>query len=334
LLLLLGGATAYVLWKELRGQPVLAILANADVRWLIPCVLAMLVFLFAESLNIRRGLCLLGYRPTLIESLRYGLAGFFFSSVTPSASGGQPAQLYFMSRDNVNLSHGSFALVAQLISFQIGEVSWGLIGLAFCLTGGFIPSSSGMILLFSVGFLLNLTSLTVLLLLMFSPKANGLIERFLVFCSRKILKKPGVEDSVHASMEEYRYAAELLSKNPRIFVRLVLTSFVQLGVYHSIPFFAARSLGFSSIPWERAVTMQGFLFLSVSSLPLPGASGATEGGFAFLFGQFLPSAELGSLLILSRFFSFILPLSAEGLTLLLLRFLSPQGAKKDRFPVT
>jgi hypothetical protein len=33
--------------------------------------------------------------------MRYSFIGFFFSGITPSASGGQPAQIYYMNKDNM-----------------------------------------------------------------------------------------------------------------------------------------------------------------------------------------------------------------------------------------
>lgn len=43
----------------------------------------------------------------------------FFSSITPSATGGQPVQLYVMNKDNIHVAHGTMALLTELTSFQI-----------------------------------------------------------------------------------------------------------------------------------------------------------------------------------------------------------------------
>ena len=53
-------------------------------------------------------------------------------------------------------------------------------------------------------------------------------------------------------------------------------------------------------------------------LPLPGAVGVTEGGFALLFAALIPAELMGVAIILSRFISFALPLVASGIGTLLL----------------
>lgn len=63
---------------------------------------------------------------------------------------------------------------------------------------------------------------------------------------------------------------------------------------------------------------QASLYVAVSSLPLPGAVGVTEGGFAILFASLIPAELMGVAIILSRFVSFALPLLASGLGTFLL----------------
>ena len=53
------------------------------------------------------------------EAMKYAYIGYFFSSVTPSATGGQPLQLYAMSKDKIHVAHGTMALLTELTSFQI-----------------------------------------------------------------------------------------------------------------------------------------------------------------------------------------------------------------------
>lgn len=110
----------------------------------------------------------------------------------------------------------------------------------------------------------------------------------------------------------------MLKKAPGLFIKMPLTSFLQLFLYHSIPFFCAKALGLSA-SWLPCVLTQSFLFVSVSSLPLPGASGVTEAGFAALFGAGFTGQDLASLLILSRTVSFIIPLIVTGILSLLAR---------------
>ena len=53
----------------------------------------------------------IGEQPTLLRCMSYSFIGFFFSGITPSATGGQPMQLYYMRRDGNALSASSVVLM-------------------------------------------------------------------------------------------------------------------------------------------------------------------------------------------------------------------------------
>ena len=59
--------------------------------------------------------------------------------------------------------------------------------------------------------------------------------------------------------------------------KMFLTSLLQLTAYHSVPFWVYLAFGLNGQSAIAVVGLQAVLFLSVSSLPLPGAVGLTEG---------------------------------------------------------
>ena len=82
------------------------------------------------------------------------------------------------------------------------------------------------------------------------------------------------------------------------------TSFAQVAVYHSIPYWIALSLGVTGQSLWEMIALQSVLFLSVSSLPLPGAVGLSEGGFLIFFRGVFPATTLSAGMMLSRVVSF------------------------------
>ena len=115
--------TLYVLSKEFGLNMVLSVLKRINPLFLIPAVFCMLMFSLGEALNIRIGLNLSGYKTGIVSALKYAYTGFFFSSVTPSASGGQPAQIYAMHKDKIKVSHASFSLFLELIGYEVASIS-------------------------------------------------------------------------------------------------------------------------------------------------------------------------------------------------------------------
>ena len=91
----------------------------------------MVLYFIFETINVSRTLKALGENSNFLRNFRYTLIGFFFSSITPAASGGQPMEIYYMSRDGLNVANSTLALLINLTSMQIVTISIGLISLIF-----------------------------------------------------------------------------------------------------------------------------------------------------------------------------------------------------------
>lgn len=336
LFVLLVAATAWLILREYRLDEILAACSRARPAWLLAAVLMMGLFFLCEAVNLGRGLELSGSRPGKRRLLFYALTGFFFSSITPSASGGQPMQLYYMHRDGISASRGVLALMTELASFQTAAVllAAGGAGLYFChdnaklpggmgLTGGMglsdstgFSGCSGIVWLFLAGVGLNLLILTGLLLMLFSRRT---VKCFLAAAFRLPRLSAAQRRKLLGSAAAWRRAAAALRKSPKTAVKLVSTSMVQLCGFCSVPWLIARSLSVEGLSLPLTAGTQAMLYVSVSSLPLPGAVGVTEGGFSVLFQGLFPSALLGCAMILSRLASFYVPLVVGGLGFLTMK---------------
>ena len=344
----LVGLTVCFLNRQYSLASVISSIKTADPLWLIPGVLAMGLFFVCEGVNIGNCLRLAGHDVSLPSEIRYAMTGFFFSSITPSASGGQPMQLYFMRMDGLPVSHSSLALITELTSFQAAAAALALAGLgARCSrvlgastaagtggaaltgisdgTGGAaltgIPdgaaSAGGGIAasVFAAGILINAAVLAILLFLIFSPASIKIIVSPVLWAVDRFnpQKASVFRIKILRGVCEYRRASQYITKNPRAIARIFLTSVIQLLAYFSITFCVLQSLGITGISWGEATLSQAALYVAVSALPLPGAVGVTEGGFALLFASLVPSDLMGVAIILSRFVSFGLPLIVSGM---------------------
>ena len=316
LMVALAALTIYIISKEFGLDSVMSILTSINPWFLIPAVICMLMFSLGEALNIRIGLKLSGYKTSLFNSLKYAYTGFFFSSITPSASGGQPAQIYAMHRDNIKVSHASFSLLLELIGYEVASITIAFMGLIVSLVSPlnlFEGISIGWVLV--VGFLVNFLLLTGLLLIMFSKKAVKVIAGVIIKIVSLFSKKPGTKAKLLKTFAEYRVSANRLKANKGVPVKIILISLVQFAAYHSITYFCYRSFGLSERNLSEMMTLQGLLFTSVSCIPLPGSSGAMEGGFGLLFKKVFSEGMIGSAIVLCRLVSFALPLVLSGLFL-------------------
>lgn len=323
--LLLRSVDPAQLWKDLSA---------CSLGYLLAAAACILFFQVCEAVNLHRCLQLAssgcGAAPaepggnkkrTRIRSCGqaffYALTGFFFSGITPFASGGQPMQLYRMHRNGIPTACGTAALAMELASFQAASVLLAGIGLLFF--SSFVLQTSGLAAsLLLLGFTANLVLLSVLLLAVFLPDILG---RVLDAAARLLqrLHLPGAGHFREAAgrwAADYRGCASCLRTAPKRAVLLLLTSLLQLAALHSIPYWIALSLGVHSVSLLQITAMQAVLFLVVSLIPLPGGTGASEGGFLLFYAPVFAEGCLESAMLLSRFASFYLPMAVCGILLL------------------
>lgn len=83
-----------VLFRGQNWSDLLLLIRKSNPVCLLSAVFLGLLFVCLEGYMIWRLLRLSGNDATLPGCIRYSFIGYFYSGITPSATGGQPAQLY------------------------------------------------------------------------------------------------------------------------------------------------------------------------------------------------------------------------------------------------
>ena len=281
----------------------------------------MCVFLLCEASNFRRNLSALGCKTNLLKCINYSVQGFFFSSITPSASGGQPMQAYQMYKDDIKISHSTLVLFVEFIFFQTVTIMYAIIGFISqrSLLAGKVNS---LMILFTIGLICNFAMLMALVLVLFYSegvkKILNVIVGFLKFCRFK--KADVLKEKVDSVIDDYKDCAMYIVKNKGIMVKTFITKCIQIFALHSIPYWIYRSFGFNEYSIFVFIGVQAVLFISVSALPLPGSVGVSESGFLTLFKLLFPVTVLNEAMLLSRGVSFYLFVFLCGMFILVKGF--------------
>ncbi len=127
LVALLAWFTFYVLLSGHSAQTLGSTLVRADIRFVFMGVACMLLFVNCEAANIRLLMRTFGKKVPYWRSLSYAFTDFYFSAITPSATGGQPMQLYYMVRDGFGAAHSSFSLLATAAVYQMTVLVYGCV---------------------------------------------------------------------------------------------------------------------------------------------------------------------------------------------------------------
>lgn len=302
LFILLIIITFAVLLKGEDISQILNILASTKIQYVLVGILCMAVYISCEAINIGRTLKTLNEKSTFIQNLKYALIGFFFSAITPAASGGQPMQVYYMHKDKIAVSNSTLALLLNLTSMQVVTIGFALISVCF----NYKYLNGVLIAFFIVGILLNLSALVLLLIAIISKRLSrgiiNFVEKILKFF--KVRNIEVKKEKLESELEKYHESAVYIKQNKKIIIQLLLTTLVQFFVYYSVTFWTYKALGMNGANILEITSMQSVLFATVSGIPSPGAVGVTEGAFTEIFRNIYPGAMMSSAILLNRGINF------------------------------
>lgn len=330
LFIILVGITFYVVFQKNDFGNFLTNLKGANFTFILLGMLCMVIFLGAEASNIRLILKNLGHKLGFLQAFRYSLVGFFFSSITPSSTGGQPAQIYFMNKDGIPIAHSTLALLVELMGYQFATGFLAIVG--FILNFKTIVFDLGNIkFLVFLGMTINLILLSALIVMIFSKTlavkiVNGLTKLLKAVHYAKVDE---FRESFLSQIDEYHRCSIYLKENKSILFKSISTNIVQLAAYHAIPYFVYLAFGLTGHSALTIVLMEAVLYVAVASLPFPGSVGISEGTFMVMFKLFFPSALLGSAMIISRGISFYFFVLLSALGVIWSFFKSKKKAKKS-----
>ena len=302
--ILLIGLTFYLIFKDQNVLEILNIAVSVKKRYILVAIIAMCLYLLGETINITRILKELGEKSTFLRNIRYTLIGFFFSSITPAASGGQPMEIYYMHKEKIAVANSTLALLVHLTSFQIVTITLGILSTIL----HFEIVKSGLIYLVVLGILINSTALTLLAISIFSKRLSKGLINFAVKVLR-FFRIPNIEkkqESLEKELEKYQESAVYIKEHKKLMIKTLVTTFIQVIIYYSIPYWVYLAFGFTGYNFFQIVTLQAMLYATVSGIPSPGAVGVSEGAFIEIFKGVFPATMMNSAILLNRGASFYL----------------------------
>ena len=285
-------------------------------EWIAVCILSYLLYVFFDGLCVWAYLHYQGCHISIPYALFVSIEGSYYCGITPGSSGGQPMQVYYLSKRNVPIGLSTSALVVKQFCFQFMLFLFDIV--LWCSHQDFVTVTlGGNRWIFLTGFFYN-TFVVALLLLM---AVNKRIVHALIKVCIKIGTKLHIVKDPESSrvkwedvMETYHSSIQHLTHHPSQLLLQMVIIFAEMFVYLVIPYCVFSALH-TGLHFDEVLTMSSLLFTSAGYTPLPGASGAQEGFFSLFFSPMSPSAGvIFPALLLWRFFTYYITLIAGGIT--------------------
>ncbi len=263
------GQDISLIWEEMQKLSALSICA---------AIVTALFFVSAEGIMIYYLLRALGGKSGLLRCISYSFIGFFYSGITPSATGGQPMQLYYLKKDGNGLADSSVVLMVVALIYKFVLVVWGVLMLLFWHgpLKAYLGSYFGLYLL---GLALNAGLVVILLGVMLWPEGmKGLlrsVEELLVFLH---LLKPSEKRKVKVLrfVDSYQNAISFLIEHKRKVCFVVAFTCLQRASVFVLTYIIYRGFDLQGTDMFSVMFLQASVYIAVDMLPVPGAQGITE----------------------------------------------------------
>lgn len=301
-LVLVCGLTIYGVFKgEDIGQLFLQ-LQEANPLFLLAGVVCVVLFIYGESFIIRYLLRVIGIREKSFTCFLYSCVGFFFSCITPSASGGQPMQIYYMKKNKIPIPTSTILLMVVTITYKFVLVLVGLFLLV--IQQGFVDKYlldvTG---IFYLGIGLNVICVAFMMVLVFNQR----LAKWMIMSGYRILEKihllkhkPEREEKLSLSMDTYRETAIFLKGHKLVIFNVLAVTILQRFAMFFATYFTYRALGLHGASIYDIVMLQAVISVSVDMLPLPGGMGISEKLFLTIFVPIFGTDLILAGLVLSR----------------------------------
>ena len=296
-------------WFVFRSQDIsrtVEAVQKMSLGYLAAAFLLAVLFVSAEGCMIWYLLKGIGEQTRFTRCIGYSFIGFFFSGLTPSATGGQPMQLYYMKKDGNSLSASSVVLMSVAVVYKLVLV---LIGIGIVLfwnapLKGYLQKYYG---LYFLGLFLNTALVLILLLVMFSPSViRGIFyraERLIV--ELRLWKESGARrEKMEQFLAGYQGTVSFLKENKKMIGVILGGTFLQRFTVFVLTYVVYRGLGLSGTALLDIVFVQASVYIAVDMLPVPGAQGITEAMYICVFGGIFTGHYLAASMCITRGISF------------------------------
>ena len=321
----MGGVLAYTAYKDFfvnDNFPSISQLKSILKTGWLYFIIALLVFFLAFFFKGLKNVCMcksMTGKAHFITSMETGIIGTYYNNITPLAVGGQPFDIYHLSKHGV---HGGVASSIPIASFFLNQLTFVILGILslFVVNKNYFNVPNYLANLFPPAFY----SLTIIglcccifvpsLVILFSlmPRLGAKLVYLVVRIGKRLRIVKNPQETLQKTIKTVVHNSHCIKKiesKQLLFLSLVVLSFSENIANMSIAFFVLKGFGFSlGLPfiaeWGIITSFCCILFASITFIPTPGNSGAADLSFFLLFESVLLAGLAFPAMLVWRLFHF------------------------------
>lgn len=273
-------------------------ISGADKGWLIASFVCTFGFIWFEGFALVRIARHFGYKTNALDGTVYGGADVYFSAITPSASGGQPASAYFMMKDGIPGYATTVALLINLVMYTLALLTVGIVSIIFKYP---MLKNFSVLSRFFIGIGIVVLIFLALVFYMLLRKGKilygicdaiiGLMEKIHVIRHGDKLRK-----KLRNTMAEYQECSNSVTGQTGFLAEIFFWNLMQRMSQLLVSFMIFMSMGEGVKKAVDVSVIQCFVAMGSNCVPIPGAMGVADyimiDGFKQLVGDNAANMEL------------------------------------------
>lgn len=244
------------------------------------------------------------------EAVKIGLLGQFWGAVTPSSTGGQPMQIYCLSKKGIDVGYSTSRLMQKFLIFQITMTAFSIIAVSFKFNiFAELLSTPVSIAFVAVGFLTQLIVTVGFIIFSFNQKLTAKIITFFTKVLHKLRFIKNIDEkkaSIEKQLSLFHLSNKTIYSDKGLLVFSIIVTVIQLLAMFTVPYCIYKGFALSGTSPVDMICGQAIVNLVSGMIPIPGASGAAEVGFVTLLSLFFTPQTIKSATLIWRIITYYL----------------------------
>lgn len=291
--------------KGFSVQEFIVFLKNANLFWIILAIVFTFLYVVLEAVALKLICKELGYK-IKNSAISYACADIYFSAITPSATGGQPACGYLMHKDGVPMSIVTSSLVYNIQMYTLALVLIASVTMVINFPSFWSFSGFARFLII-IGFIIQISLVTLVFFLLYKSNIIYKISKWFLDILYKLHIIKNEEASLkklRKAMDKYQECANLLLGKPLLFFKVLMVNIFHRIFILLVPICIFMAAGNSLSDIFALYSVQTLVAIGATFIPIPGAMGVTDYLMISGYSSIMGSAMALNLELVSRGISF------------------------------
>lgn len=302
--------------KGFSWERFVCFLKGANPLWMVLAALCAFGFVYFEGLGLQCTCRFFGHGFSAGKGIIFSASDIFFSAITPSATGGQPAALILMMKYGTPAAVSAIALLLNLVMYTIAIL---LISAVCCLVypGILLRMSLVPKLFIAFGVIVQIAFIALFLMCIFNDRLILKVCRWglKLLCRLHIYRNYDEQyEKLLAMIKQYKECGALLRRETGLLIKVFLCNLAQRLSVILVSVCVFLAVGGKAGCAFKAFSVQALAVLGSNAVPVPGAVGIAD--YILLSGFKQLVRDPVSIELLSRGVSFYATILLCGILLL------------------